>query len=165
MLLWFDDLTIPNPEILSRNGHHMKKLAPLTILVFTILAACAPGTITPDQTSAERVTTMPYTEAFSVVVNTINTQPYPGNSGGWVITQSDQVGGFVSAELNGQACSFLGLGCTPYTASVSVALVDRGENGTAVNLSTTVHEPAQDLAARIANRLNLPNPFVEVGED
>lgn len=117
-----------------------------------LLASCAPATITPEELVAQR----PFDEAFSVVVNTINTQPYPETSGGWVVTQSDQVGGFITAELEGETCVLLGLGCSPFTSRVSVAMNARGENLTAVNLSNTADGLARDLSERIADRLRAP---------
>lgn len=124
----------------------------MAIVLAGVLAACAPGTITPE----ELVVTRPYDEAFALVTNTIATQPYPGDTSGWVVTQSDQVGGFVTAELDDEACAFLGLGCEPYTARVSVALNTRGEALTAVHISQTGHAVAQDLADRLADRLRAP---------
>lgn len=119
-----------------------------------VLTACAPGanTVTPQETE-ELVSELPYSEAYSVTVNTINTQPYPSNSSGWIITDSDQVGGFVAAQLNGQHCNWWGT-CTDYTARVSVALVDRGDV-TAVNLSLSPQDEAQKLATRLRERLGL----------
>ncbi|MDZ7801085.1 MAG: hypothetical protein U5K81_09875 [Trueperaceae bacterium] len=131
----------------------MKQLKIVMAIAFAgVLAACAPGTITPE----ELVVTRPYDEAFALVTNTIATQPYPDDTTGWVVTQSDQVGGFVTAELEGRACAFLGLGCEPYTARVSVALNTRGEELTAVQISQTGHSVAQDLADRLADRLRAP---------
>lgn len=123
-------------------------------LLFAFLASCAPGaeTVVPQETE-ELVTQLPFPEAYSTVVNTINTQPYPSNSSGWIITNSDQVGGFVSAQLNVESCSFWG-GCTQYTAQVSVALVERPDE-TAVSISLTRHDEAQDLVERINERLDL----------
>lgn len=130
----------------------------LLIIVFgfvtLLLAACAPTTtVTPQQTE-ELVTQMAFRDAFSAVVNVINTQPYPSNSGGWVIVDSDQVGGFVRAQLNGQDCGFFG-GCTPYVATVSVALVERSGGGTAVNLSLSRHDESAKLATAIRSRLGV----------
>lgn len=122
-------------------------------LIALLLAACAPTTVTPQQTE-ELVTQMAFRDAFSAVVNVINTQPYPSNSGGWVIVDSDQVGGFVRAQLNGQECGFFG-GCTPYVATVSVALVERSDGKTAVNLSLTRHDESAKLAAAIRSRLGV----------
>lgn len=127
----------------------------LTVLAaasLALLASCAPTTITPEELVVQR----PFDEAFSVVVNTINTQPYPETSSGWVVTQSDQVGGFVTAELEGENCILFGLSCSPFTSQVSVAFDARGANLTAVNLSQTGDELARELSDRIADRLRAP---------
>lgn len=132
----------------------MRRLLTIVFGLATLLiAACAPTTVTPQQTE-ELVTQMAFRDAFSAVVNVINTQPYPSNSGGWVIVDSDQVGGFVRAQLNGQECSFFG-GCTPYVATVSVALVERSDGGTAVNLSLSRHDESAKLATAIRARLGV----------
>lgn len=117
-----------------------------------LLASCAPATITPEELVVQR----PFDEAFSVVVNTINTQPYPETSSGWVVTRSDQVGGFVTAELEGESCILFGLSCSPFSSRVSVAFDARGERLTAVNLSNTGDDLARELSDRIADRLRAP---------
>lgn len=117
-----------------------------------LLASCAPATITPEELVVQR----PFDETFSVVINTINTQPYPETSSGWVVTQSDQVGGFVTAELEGENCILFGLSCSPSTARVSVALNARAERLTAVNLSNSGDDLARALSDRIADRLRAP---------
>lgn len=127
-------------------------LAVLMVAFLAVLASCAPATITPEELIVQR----PFDEAFSVVTNTINTQPYPETTSGWVVTRSDQVGGFVTAELEGESCAFLGLGCSPYTARVSVALNARSGGLTAVNISQTGERLARELADRLADRLSAP---------
>ena len=116
------------------------------------LASCAPALVAPEEFVVQR----PFDAAFAVVTNTIATQPYPETTGGWVVTRSDQVGGFVTAELEGESCVFLGLGCSPFTAQVSVALNARGDDLTAVNISRSGEGLARDLAERIADRLSAP---------
>ena len=124
----------------------------LAAAFLALLASCAPTTITPEELVVQR----PFDETFSVVINTINPQPYPETSSGWVVTQSDQVGGFVTAELEGESCILFGLSCSPFTSQVSVALNARGPNLTAVNLSQTGDELARELSDRIADRLRAP---------
>jgi len=121
----------------------------IPIAVVVALAACAPTIITPE----ELVVNASLDETFSTVSNSINTEPYPDNTSGWVITDSDQAGGFISAELDGTQCGFLGFSCSDYTARVSVALNDRGDGTTAVNISQTQHELARNLSQAIADRL------------
>lgn len=102
----------------------------------------------------ESIAPMPYSEAFSEVISAINTQPYPSNSSGWVIVRSDQVGGFVSAELRGSSYNFF-TGSQTYYAVVSVAMVDRGDGQTQVNLSQNTHTEAMKLSDAIRDRLQL----------
>lgn len=132
----------------------MKKLIMVAAAALVLLAGCAPNvqTVTPQETT-ELVSAMPFAEAFRTVTNAINTQPYPSDSGGWVITSSDQVGGFVSAELNGRRYSFLG-GTQPYRAFVSVALIDDGDS-TAVNISQNAEDEAAKLVESIRVALGL----------
>jgi hypothetical protein len=134
----------------------MRKLFVLgVVLAGLILGGCAPtvGTVQPLETE-ELVSPLPFTEAFSAAITAVNSQPYPSDSGGWVITDSDQVGGFISAELNGVRSSFW-TGPVPYRAFVSVALVSRSDSRTQVNLSTNSHEEAAKLARSIRARLQL----------
>lgn len=118
-----------------------------------MLSACAPATTVEPIQTEELVSPLPFREAFTAAVNAINTQPYPSDSGGWIITDSDQVGGFVSAQLNGSRCVFWG--CYPYMAQVSVAFIERSDGTTAVNISVNRHEEAAKLADSIRQRLQL----------
>jgi hypothetical protein len=131
----------------------MKRFVGLIVAAMIVLAACAPTTVTP-QTSTEQIARLPFSEAFSRVTTAINTQPYPSDSGGWVITSSDQVGGFISAELNGSRYQLFA-GSVPYRAFVSVALVARGDAETAVNISLNSEEEAKKLATAIRSALGL----------
>lgn len=120
-----------------------------------VLAACAPATVHPQQ----RVSDMSFSTAYQEAVKTINTEPYPSNTGGWVITQSDQNGGFITAELSMHKCGFLGLGCHPYTAQVSVTLVSRSNGTTAVNIGRTNDDQAKSLATDLLVNLHtVPGP-------
>lgn len=130
----------------------MQYRRPLALLaLFLTLAACAPQLV--DREVDELIVNKPYSEAFSLVSNTINTQSYPDGSSGWVIRQSDQVGGFIAADLNYREWTLFG-GWQPKGASVSVALVDRGDGTTATNISATMsNEYGSALASRIRSRL------------
>lgn len=132
----------------------MKQLVLGIAITALFVAGCSPATttITPLQTD-ERVSSLPFEEAYAQTVNVVNTQPFPSDSGGWIITQTDQVGGFVEARLDGTRCSFWS-GCSDYTARVSVALVRRGES-TSVSISLNRHEEAQKLVDRIVERLGI----------
>ena len=121
------------------------------MVLVLVVAACAPAaSVEPE----EFTTRLSFEQAFAETINVISTQPYPADSNGWIITRSDQQGGFISAELTYRACRFLGLGCRDETAHVSIALVRR-QNDTAVNIGRSGHNVARDLAARISERLGL----------
>ncbi len=123
-------------------------LAALALLV----ASCAPVTTVQPQ---EYTTRLNFEQAYAETINVISTQPYPSDSSGWVITQSDQVGGFISAELrHGVPSGLFGLRLTQETAVVSVTLVRRGTD-VSVSVGRTRHEEARSLAARISERLGL----------
>lgn len=129
----------------------MRLLVALTASIL-LISACAPATTVEPMQTEELVSPLPFREAFTAAVNAINTQPYPSDSGGWIITDSDQVGGFVAAQLNGNRCTF---GCTPYVAQVTVALIERPDGTTAVNISVNRHEEAAKLAESIRQRLQI----------
>lgn len=115
------------------------------VLLVAALAACAPAAEPTMITPTEQVTSLPYDEAYRLVISTINTQPYESTTSGWVIVNSDQVGGLVSAQLSGQHTVYRGLLQVAYlenfTARVSVVLVARADSGTSVSISST-REPA-----------------------
>jgi hypothetical protein len=125
--------------------------------VALLVVACAPTTeatmITPD----ELVIDAPATEVFALVTSAIGTMPYPSDTSGWVILQSDQAGGFISAQISqmrcppGQICLFGGE--LEYIERVSVAMNGRDDGTTAVNISLTRGELADALANRIRGRL------------
>lgn len=129
-------------------------MRPLLIGAVAILAlgACAPQTVVPVE-SEEVVVPLAFPDAFSQVANVINTQPFPSDSGGWVIVRSDQVGGFVSAELSGTRWALF-QGWVPYRAVVSVAFIDRGRE-TALSISSNRHEEATKLVRAIRERLGI----------
>ena len=114
----------------------------LFALSLVLLASCAPAptTVQPTQT----VVDLPFEEAYSRVVTAIATQPYPSDSGGWVITQSDQTGGLVSARLSGQHPILLGIGLQQYTNDVTILLTRLTEDTTRVSMSfSTSYAPAR----------------------
>lgn len=122
-----------------------------TLLALLAFTACAPvATVTPT----ELIANLPFNEAFQRVTSAINRQPYPEDTGGWVITSSDQVGGFVSAELNGNEWRIF-QGAVSYRAVVSVSLVARSEGETAVNISGNNREEAVRLMQSIRTALGL----------
>lgn len=134
----------------------MRQLPVLVIgIAILFLGACAPrvDTVTPSRTQ-ELVSAYPFAEAFALVVSVINTQPFPGDASGWVITNSDQAGGFVSAELTGSRRASFGR-TVAYRAFLSVSLADRGNGTTSINLSFDTHEESVDLARAIRDRLGI----------
>ena len=129
------------------------RLMLIVAVALVVLGACAPRTTVVPIETEEVVLPLEFQEVFSEVARTINTQPFPSDSGGWVITQSDQVGGFIAAELSGvRRVIFQGL--VPYRAVVSVAFIDR-DSETALNISSNGHEEAVKLVAAIRERLNI----------
>ncbi len=129
----------------------MKVNLALSVVVALVLGACAPvATVTPT----EQIANLSFNEAFQKAVSAINSQPYPADTGGWVITNSDQIGGFISAELNGNAFKLF-QGRVPYRALVSVSLVARTETTTAVNVSGNYENEALLLAESIRSALGL----------
>jgi hypothetical protein len=124
------------------------------LFAFFLLAGCGPSvrTITPIQ-NEEKVSILSFSDAYARVVNAINTQSYPSNSSGWMIASSDQVGGFVSARLNGENWS-IWTGSTPFTAVVTVALVQTS-GGTSVNISLSRDRHARSLSERIYEALGI----------
>jgi hypothetical protein len=124
-------------------------LASVLFALFT-LASCTPATTIEPQ---ELIVNLSFDQAFTVVTQAINTQPYPSNKGGWVIMSSDQVGGFIRAEMNYTTFSWFSGTRTSVVERVSVALNQRGPNQTAVNISQSAGVEASALAAAIARAL------------
>lgn len=128
------------------------RVVALVVFVAVVLSACAPAvTIHPK----EYVTNLSFPTAYEVTVKTINTEPYTSNTGGWVITQSDQVGGFVTAQLNGLYKCGLFVGCHPDPARVSVTLVKRSDGTTTVSISSTAQDQAKKLVADLIEALKV----------
>lgn len=127
-----------------------KVLAGIVLLVAVLATACAPATtVQPEQI----VVNMPFPEAFAVVSRTISTQPYPSNKGGWVVVNSDQVGGIILAEMNYSVYNFWTGISTNYVERVSVAFTAIGDSQTAINVSRSGGEEAQKLAEAIVRDL------------
>lgn len=120
-----------------------------------LLGACAPrvDTVTPSRTQ-DAVSAYPIGEAFALVVGVINNQPFPSDASGWVITNSDQSAGFVSAELTGTRQASFGR-TVQYRAFLSVTLGDRGNGTTSVSISFDTHEASAELARAIRERLGV----------
>lgn len=126
-------------------------------VILLLLTSCAPVIVRPS----EMTTGLPYSEAFSAVVTTINTQPYPANMGGWIITEANRSSGFISAQMTYRVCSFVPFSryahvhCRTYDARVSVTLIERPDGRVTVGIGATQDSEARALAASISKRLGL----------
>ncbi len=126
-------------------------------VVLLLVTSCAPVLVRPS----EMVTGVPFSEAFSAVVTTINTQPYPANMGGWVITEANRASGFIAAEMAYRVCGFVPFSrygrvhCRTYDARVSVTLIERRDGRVAVGIGATNDREARALAESITKRLGL----------
>lgn len=121
-----------------------------------LLAGCLPATVTPQR----MVTPLPFRDAYAAAVATIDTQPYPSNMGGWIITQADPSNGFVSAEMTYRTCGyvpfrFADFRCQTHVARVSVTLVERSDGTVLVAIGASDEDQARDLADALAARLRL----------
>ena len=131
----------------------MKIKTVLALVAFvTVFSACAPTAITQPE---EIRVPVGFDEAFDVVSTTINTQPYPSCKGGWVITNSDQVGGLILAEMTYRTidCNWFFGNSVPVTERVSVALNELSDDMTAVNVSLSSGSEAQALANAVVEAL------------
>lgn len=126
-------------------------------LVLLLLAGCVPATIHPRAL----VSPLSFQAAYLSTVHAINVQPYPADTGGWVITQASRSDGFVAAELGERRCRIEGFGlfartrCYPYRSRVSVTLVGRPDGTTEVNVGTNGTPEARKLAHAIEDALNV----------
>ena len=125
-------------------------------IVLILLSGCLPATVTPQRT----VTLLSAREAYAAAVATIDTQPYPSNMGGWIITQADPGNGFVSAEMTYRTCGyvpfrFADFRCQTHVARVSVTLVERSDGTVLVAIGASDEPQARDLADALAARLRL----------
>jgi len=120
------------------------------LLAAALVTSCSPATtIQPEQI----VVGMPFPEAFAIVSRTISTQPYPSDKGGWVVVNSDQVGGIILAEMNYSTYNFFTGIRTAYVERVSVAFTAIGENQTGINVSRSSGDEARKLAEAIVREL------------
>ena len=126
-------------------------------VIVLLLTSCAPVIVRPSET----VTSLPFSEAFSRVVTAINTQPYPANMGGWIITEANRASGFISAQMAYRVCGFVPftqharVHCRSYDARVSVTLIQRHDGQVVVGIGATSDSEARALAARISKELGL----------
>lgn len=88
-----------------------------------------------------------------MVSKTVSTQPYPSDKGGWVITNSDQVGGIILAEMNYTSYNWWTGVTTSHVERVSVAFNAIGDSQTGINVSRSSGEEAEKLADAIVRDL------------
>lgn len=109
---------------------HIRIALPLVLLA--LLAACAPSASTPSPAAPEIVYAAPAAEVYPVVVRAISTSQGLPDSNGWIITQSDAVGGFVAAETSVAVRNLLGAEIDTERESISVVVSGSPNNQTAV---------------------------------
>ncbi len=109
---------------------HIRIALPIVLLV--LLAACAPRASTPSPAAPEIVYGGPVAEVYPIVVRAISTSPGLPDSNGWIITQSDAVGGFVAAETSVAVRNLLGTEIDTHRESISVVVSGNPNNQTAV---------------------------------
>lgn len=125
----------------------MKKIG-LASLLFLLLVACAPRAVPAPEPvffAADK------NAIFAAVVQAIGTSPGLDNSSGWVITQSDSEGGFVSASTTVTRRGLFGGSSREETVSVVVS--QTGTNRTQVVIQKSAGADA--LATRIKETLEL----------
>ena len=134
--------------LLSLNVARSRALSGLFALLVLISSACAPRSVPAPEPVFYKGT---QADLFAAAVQAISTSPGIDNSSGWVITQSDSSGGFISAQTSVRRCGFLGLGCRNDTESVSVVI--SGEEGRA-QVIIQRSGGAAELARRIRQQLD-----------
>lgn len=138
----------------------MSKIRLLLIVLVgaAVLGACAPSQAPVMIQPVEQIASVGFDEAFSRVVSAINTEPYQSDTGGWVITNSNQVGGFITAELTGTRVEWL-VARTPFVARISVSLAAKPDGTTLVGIGVNAEKEAVTLARHIRDALGLPEPL------
>lgn len=126
----------------------MKRLAPLFAVLAILVAACAPAAVPGSE---EVVYNSNVDNVYATVVRAISTSPGIPGSNGWIITNSDSEGGFITATTSGNSSSFLGIGGGEFTEQLSVVVSPQGDDQTAVVIQGT--PGASDLAQRVIDAL------------
>lgn len=120
----------------------MKRIVYIWSIIFLItLSSCAPQIIKPQEIRFEGNKS----DLFELALSTLNKQGYPVGSSGWIVNQSDQAGGFLSASLQFISCSWIGLSCRDATDRFSLTLADREDGTVAVGIASG-GEYGHDLA-------------------
>ena len=126
----------------------------LAVVAIAVLTACAP-TAQGLQEGQDFVAQMALSDAYSTTFSAITAQPTPAGSSGWVITRSEPVSGFISAELAYTEWDWW-FGNVRHSAFINVVFADRGDGSTAVQIAGSMsNEYAEALAASIRQRLAL----------
>ena len=89
-------------------------------------------------------------KVYAAVIQAISTSPGLDNSNGWVITQSDAAGGFVSAGTIVEEPGFFG--STEVPESVTVIVSNNGDGRTQVIIQLSAG--AESIAERIRTQLD-----------
>ena len=129
----------------------MKNFRAFLPLALIILAACAPQASAPTPAAPEIVYGGNASQVFSVVVRAISTSPGLPDSNGWIITQSDAAGGFVSAETTVSTRGLFSAEPIVSRESISVVVSDNTNDQTAVITQFT--SGASALAALVHAQL------------
>jgi uncharacterized protein YaaQ len=133
----------------------MKNLKPLALLSMMSLlsvllfAACAPTTVPAPEATFYKGTKA---ELFAAAVEAISTSPGLDDSSGWVISQSDSAGGFISAQTTVPTYGLFGIRTGEHVETLSVVISEAGENRTQLVIQRT--DAGQKLAERVREQLD-----------
>jgi hypothetical protein len=119
----------------------MKKI--IFLLTLLLLFSCAPTIVPPSEPVFYAGLK---DDIFAAVIQSISTAPGLNNSNGWIISQSDAVGGFVRAD---STSSDFWIGTVNHTLSV---VISADGNRTQVVIQLT--PGASDLANKIKSDLD-----------
>jgi uncharacterized protein YaaQ len=117
--------------------------------LFLLLAACAPSAVPAAEATFYKGTKL---ELYAAAVEAISTSPGLDNSSGWIISQSDSAGGFISAETTVQTYGLFGIKTGERVETLSVVISEAGENRTQLVIQRT--EAGQALAERVRQQLD-----------
>lgn len=129
--------------------NHFRAVLPLVFIL--LAAACAPRAATPSPAAPEIVYSAPAGEVFPAVVRAISTSQGLPDSNGWIITQSDAVGGFVAAETTVSTRTLFSADPVVTREQISVVVSGNPNNETAVVTQFT--GGASALAALVHQQL------------
>jgi hypothetical protein len=125
----------------------MKKLG-FIFLLCVLIVSCAPRTVPAAEAVLYKAS---QADLFAAVVQSISTSPGLDDSNGWIITQSDSAGGFITAETLVNVCGFLGLGCETVSERLSVVVSSANNETSQVVIQGTQRSAV--LAQRVRDDL------------